>query len=103
MNPGPVSPRGVGQFDAALRDLNTGLAAHPDEPTLTAQKGIIYHLMDDNLSAVEWLDKALALNAHDSVALWARGRAKSALGDAAGGAADTAEALRLNPNLADRI
>ena len=95
--------RDLGQFAAALRDLNTGLAAHPDEPTLTAQKGIIYHLMDDNLSAVEWLDKALALNAHDSVALWARGRAKSALGDAAGGAADTAEALRLNPNLADRI
>lgn len=95
--------RDLGQFDAALRDINAGLAAHPEDQPLIAQKGMVYYLMDDPLSAMEWLDKAIAMNPQDAYSLWARGQAKTELGDAAGGAADTAEALRLDPRLADRI
>ena len=93
--------RDAGQFDAALRDLNAGLSAHPDDPTLIAQKGVVYYVMDDPLSAVEWLDKAIAMNPQDAYSLWARSRAKSQLGDAAGAAADMEAAVRLDPSVAD--
>lgn len=95
--------RDLGQYDAALRDINAGLAAHPEDQALIAQKGMVYYLMDDPLSAMEWLDKAIAMNPQDAYSLWARGHAKTELGDAAGGAADTAEALRLHPDLAESI
>ncbi len=68
--------RDAGQFDAALRDLNAGLSAHPDDPILIAQKGVVYYVMDDPLSPVEWLDKAIAMNPQDAYSLWARSRAK---------------------------
>ena len=90
-----------GAFEAALREVEAGLTLAPDDPDLTAEKGIIYYTLDDPLSAKEWLDKALALNPQSADALFVRALTRGEMGDAEGAAADRAAALALDPSLTD--
>ena len=88
-----------GAFEAALREVEAGLALAPDDADLTQEKGIIYYTLDDPLSAREWLDKALALNPQSADALFVRALARGEIGDTEGAAADRAAALALDPSL----
>ena len=75
----------------------------PDDPDLLEEKGTIYYMLDDPLSAREWLGKALAINPKAADALFLRGLARAELGDAAGAAADQAAAVALDPSLAEEM
>lgn len=93
--------RNRADYEAALREADAGLALAPDDPDLLEEKGAIYYMLDDPLSAREWLERALAVNPKAADALYLRGLVRVELGDAEGGAADQAAAIALDPTLAD--
>jgi len=92
--------RNQADYEAALREADAGLALEPDDPALLEEKGTIYYMLDDPLSAREWLEKALAINPQAADALFVRGLVRAELGDAEGAAADQAAAIALDPSLA---
>lgn len=96
-----VIRRGQADYEAALRETDAGLALAPDDADLMEEKGGVYYMLDDPLSALEWLDKALAINPKLPGALFVRGLVRAELGDAEGAAADQAAAVALDPTLAD--
>ncbi len=87
-------------YEAALRAADAGLALDPEDADLMEEKGGVYYLLDDPLSAQEWLDKALAINPRRAGALHVRGLVRAELGDAEGAAADLAAAIAIDPTLA---
>jgi len=93
--------RNRADYEAALREADAGLALAPDDPDLLEEKGAIYYMLDDPLSAKEWLEKVLAINPKAADALYLRGLVRAELGDAEGAAADKAAAVALDPSLAD--
>lgn len=93
--------RNRADYEAALREADAGLALAPDDPDLLEEKGAIYYMLDDPLSAREWLERALAVNPKAADALYLRGQVRAELGDAEGAAADQAAAVALDPTLAD--
>ncbi|MDP3384498.1 MAG: tetratricopeptide repeat protein [Phenylobacterium sp.] len=98
-----VIRRGQADYEAALRETDAGLALAPDNADLMEEKGGVYYMLDDPLSALEWLDKALAINPKLPGALYVRGLVRAELGDAEGAAADQAAAIALNPALAEDL
>lgn len=98
-----VIRRGQADYEAALRETDAGLALAPDDADLMEEKGGVYYMLDDPLSALEWLDKALAINPKLPGALFVRGLVRAELGDAAGAAADQAAAIALDPSLAEEL
>ncbi|MDP2214007.1 tetratricopeptide repeat protein [Phenylobacterium sp.] len=96
-----VIRRNQGDYEAALREADAGLALAPDDPDLMEEKGGVYYMLDDPLSAREWLDKALEINPRMAGALFVRGLVRAELGDAEGAAADQAAAIALDPSLAE--
>jgi tetratricopeptide (TPR) repeat protein len=95
--------RNQGAYERALREVEAGLSLAPDDPDLIEEKGTIYYLLEDPLSAQEWLDKAVTLNPNSADALYLRGLVRAELGDAEGGAADQAAAVALDPSLAEEL
>lgn len=95
--------RNQSDFEAALREADAGLALAPDDPDLLQEKGAIYYMLDDPLSAREWLERALAVNPKAADALYLRGLVRAELGDAKGAAADQAAAVALDPSLAEDL
>lgn len=95
--------RNQGEYERALREAEAGLALTPDDPALIEEKGTIYYLLDDPLSAKEWLDRAVALDPASADALYLRGLVRVELGDAEGGAADQAAAVALDPSLGEEL
>ncbi|MFT4933442.1 MAG: tetratricopeptide (TPR) repeat protein [Pseudoalteromonas distincta] len=95
--------RNQGEYERALREAEAGLVLAPDDPALIEEKGTIYYLLDDPLSAKEWLDRAVALDPGSADALYLRGLVRAELGDAEGGAADQAAAVGLDPSLAEEL
>jgi len=93
--------RNQGEYERALREAEAGLVLAPDDPALIEEKGTIYYLLEDPLSAKEWLDRAVALDPASADALYLRGLVRVELGDVEGGAADQAAAVDLDPTLAD--
>ena len=87
-------------YEAALREADAGLALDPEDTALMEEKGGVYYLLEDPLSAREWLDKALAINPRLGSALFLRGLVRADLGDADGAAADQAAAIAIDPALA---
>lgn len=87
-------------YEAALREANAGLALAPENTDLMEEMGGVYYLLDDPLSAREWLEKALAINPRLGSALFLRGLVRAELGDADGAAADQAAAIAIDPALA---
>jgi tetratricopeptide (TPR) repeat protein len=98
-----VIRRNKGDYEAALREADAGLALAPDDADLMEEKGGVYYMLDDPLSALEWLDKALAINPRLPGALFVRGLVRGELGDAEGAAADQAAAIALDPALAEDL
>lgn len=98
-----VIRRTKADYEAALRETNAGLALAPDDADLMEEKGGVYYMLDDPLSALEWLDKALAINPRLPGALFVRGLVRAELGDAEGAAADRAAAVALDPSLAEEL
>jgi tetratricopeptide (TPR) repeat protein len=95
--------RNRADYEAALREADAGLALAPDDPDLLEEKGAIYYMLDDPLSAREWLERALAVNPKAADALYLRGLVRAELGDAEGAAADQAAAVALDPSLAEEL
>ena len=95
--------RNQGEYERALREADAGLVLAPEDPDLIEEKGTIYYLLDDPLSAQDWLDRAVALNAASADALYLRGLVRAELGDADGAAADQAAAIALDPSLAEEL
>ncbi|MAK83623.1 tetratricopeptide repeat protein [Phenylobacterium sp.] len=95
--------RNQGEYERALREAEAGLVLAPDDPALIEEKGTIYYLLDDPLSAKEWLDRAVALDPGSADALYLRGLVRAELGDAEGGAADQAAAVAQDPSLAEEL
>jgi len=87
------------RYDRAIKDFNLVLALAPNDPDALAEKGETYRRMDDYLLAVETLDMAIKANPKLAFAWHVRSLAKRDLGDAAGAAADMAEARRLDPTI----
>ena len=98
-----VIRRNKGDYEAALREADAGLVLAPDDADLMEEKGGVYYMLDDPLSAREWLDKALAINPNLAGALFVRGLVRGELGDAEGAAADQAAAIALEPSLAEDL
>lgn len=95
--------RNQGEYERALREAEAGLVLAPDDPALIEEKGTIYYMLDDPLSAKEWLDRAVALDPASADALYLRGLVRVDLGDAEGGAADQAAAVALDPSLGEEL
>ncbi|MDP3299412.1 MAG: tetratricopeptide repeat protein, partial [Phenylobacterium sp.] len=95
--------RNQGDYERALREAEAGLVLSPEDPDLIEEKGTIYYLLDDPLSARDWLDKALALNPSSADAFYLRGLVRGELGDAEGAAADQAAAIALDPSRAEEL
>ncbi len=87
-------------YEAALREADAGLALDPEDADLMEEKGGVYYMLDDPLSAREWLDKALTINSRRASTLYLRGMVRAELGDADGAAADQAAAIAIDPALA---
>ncbi len=98
-----VIRRNQADYEAALREADAGLAMEPEDPDLLEEKGTIYYMLDDPLSAREWLEKALAIDPKAADALFVRGLVRAELGDAEGAAADQAAAIALDPSLAEEL
>lgn len=88
-----------GRYDRAIRDINISLRLSPDDIDSLSQKGEIYRHMEDYLRAVDLLDLAIKADPENARSWFRRGLAKEALGDAAGAAADKAQAKRLDPKI----
>lgn len=88
-------------YEAALREADAGLALDPGNADLMEEKGGVYYMLDDPLSAREWLDKALTINPRLASTLYLRGMVRAELGDPEGAAADHAAAIAIDPTLAD--
>ncbi|MDP3489513.1 MAG: tetratricopeptide repeat protein [Phenylobacterium sp.] len=95
--------RNQGDYERALREAEAGLVLSPEDPDLIEEKGTIYYLLDDPLSARDWLDKALALNPSSADAFYLRALVRGELGDTEGAAADQAAAIALDPSLAEEL
>lgn len=55
--------------------------------------------MNEMQPALAAFQRAIDLDPECAYALWRRGEIREAMGDSAGGAADKAEALRLDPDI----
>ncbi|MDP2008572.1 MAG: tetratricopeptide repeat protein [Phenylobacterium sp.] len=87
------------RYDRAIKDFNQALALLPGDPDILSEKAETYRRMDDNLLAVETADLAIKANPKLAFAWHVRSLAKQELGDAAGAAADLAQAKRLDPTI----
>ena len=88
-----------GRYDRAIRDLDAYLPLAPDDLDGPQLKAEVYRQLQDDLLAVELYDKVIGADPKRALAWWRRGLAKEAIGDAAGGAADKAQARRLDPKI----
>jgi Tfp pilus assembly protein PilF len=89
----------VGQPDAALRDLDAALAhASPDSAALLGPRGLALERLGRCPEAIAALDRALAADPGDVIALYHRALCRLQLGDAAGAALDLRLALRVDPS-----
>jgi tetratricopeptide (TPR) repeat protein len=90
----------LGRHEAALKEADRAIKISP-EAFGYGVKAAIHADMGDHRLAVSALDEAIRLDADDPLAWWGRGEAKAKLGDAAGAAADKAQARKLDPRIAD--
>jgi hypothetical protein len=84
---------------ACTRAINSGRWQGDDLAALYFRRGSNYEFKDDLDRAIDDYNEAIQLNSDDPPTYQARGRAKKAKGDTAGGAADIARARQLDPNL----
>jgi len=94
-----VADKQLGHNSEALRDFNKVLRLTPNDPATLAQKADTYRQLGDLLLARDFCDAAIAADARNAASWQARGEIKALLGDAAGAAADQAQARKLNPAL----
>jgi len=92
-----VADRQLGHNSEALRDFNKVLRLTPNDAATLAAKADTYRDLGDLLLARDFYDAAIAANPRGAAAWQARGDVKGLLGDAAGAAADQAQARKLNP------
>lgn len=94
----------AGRHELALQDCNESIRLKPlGNWYALGRRGFVYLLMGQNEKAIGDFDAALKINPNNSVVLFARGLAKTHLGDRAAGEADFARAKRLQANVADLL
>lgn len=87
----------LGQHEAALKMLSTGLELFPSQPELLAERAVIYlHLGKKALSILD-LDLAVEVEPNNPYRYASRGFIREKLGDAEGAQADYERALELDP------
>ena len=91
----------AGQLDAALADCNQSLKLVPDVSDTLDSRGFTYLRMKKYDLAIADYDAAVVAGGERAPWLYGRGLAKRAKHDAAGAKADTDEALKLDPKIAE--
>jgi cytochrome c-type biogenesis protein CcmH/NrfG len=92
------------RYDEAIELLRQAITAHPEEPGLWTDLGVVRVQQGEPASALDFLGEALRLNPASGRALYYRGQAHADLGDHAGACADYEAALRsLDLDEADHV
>jgi tetratricopeptide (TPR) repeat protein len=84
------------KYDAAIRDLDAGLAVVPGNAEILKKRGDIYADLDDYARAIQDYDAAIAARPKYRLAYLQRAVAKEKMGDARGVADDRAHANALS-------
>jgi tetratricopeptide (TPR) repeat protein len=90
-----------GPLDLAAEDCDSAIAAMPDSASARFSRCVLRYRGGRFADALADCDAALARDSKIVGALYFRGLAKRKTGDASGGDADVADALRINRRLAD--
>ena len=94
-----LTPLGASAAQPVSSPLPEDPALLPGDPDILSEKAETYRRMDDNLLAVETADQAIKANPKLAFAWHVRSLAKRDLGEAAGTAADLAQAKRMDPTI----
>jgi tetratricopeptide (TPR) repeat protein len=90
-----------GDNERAIADFSEAIRLAPDQAAAAYyNRGRVWYRLKDYPRAVADLDEAARLDPADADTLYARGLARRATGDIAGGEADIAAAKRIDPNVA---
>jgi tetratricopeptide (TPR) repeat protein len=87
------------QYTRAIQDYDQAIRLKPGYALAFYDRGFSYFNNRQYDRAVQDFDQAIRFNSNDADALFARARAKQAMGDRAGADADSAKARQLNPKL----
>lgn len=88
-------------LDGAHARLQTLIAENPESPEVLRTCGILEHLRGNHERAIEFLDRALKVNANDAISFVCAGQAYKALGALPLAEANLRRALQLDPNRHD--
>jgi tetratricopeptide (TPR) repeat protein len=88
----------MGEYAAALADLNQALELDPDDVWAIAHRGATYRQMREYPAALADLDRALELKPNYVWAIATRGATYRRIGDFAAALADLDRAIELDPN-----
>lgn len=94
-----VTFQSMGNFEAALRDLNAAIQKEPKVPSPWATRGAILGMLGRYKDSIRDLDEAIKLNPKAADAWLNRGLMREHLGATTTALVDIGTALRLNPKM----